>query len=158
VVTAAEMNTGLRDNLNFLHTFSGAQASKAAVQSIGTGALTVLVLDTESFDTDAFHDTVTNNSRMTIPTGFGGYYQIVASYGAASNATGWRQVGILLNAVTTLALSTISAFTGIACVQASVIAHLNAADYVEAQVWQSSGGALNTVVGTTFLELLRLGV
>lgn len=30
--------------------------------------------DTEDFDTDAFHDTVTNNDRIVIPSGGAGYY------------------------------------------------------------------------------------
>ena len=33
----------------------------------------------ESYDTDAFHDNTTNNSRITIPTGLGGTYMFEAN-------------------------------------------------------------------------------
>ncbi len=37
---------------------------------------TILPFNNEEFDTDAFHDNSTNNSRLTIPTGKGGKYLI----------------------------------------------------------------------------------
>jgi hypothetical protein len=37
-----------------------------------------LAFANENFDTDAFHDNSTNNSRITIPTGKGGKYLITA--------------------------------------------------------------------------------
>jgi hypothetical protein len=38
----------------------------------------ILAFANENFDTDAFHDNSTNNSRITIPTGKGGKYLITA--------------------------------------------------------------------------------
>jgi hypothetical protein len=38
----------------------------------------ILAFANENFDTDAFHDNATNNSRITIPTGKGGKYLITA--------------------------------------------------------------------------------
>lgn len=54
--------------------FIGAQAYNSATQSV-TGA-TVLTLDSEDFDSDAFHSTSSNTGRMTIPAGLGGKYRI----------------------------------------------------------------------------------
>lgn len=56
-------------------TFVGANASAAGVAwTYTSGTRVVLPLATENYDTDNFHSTSTNNSRMTIPTGKGGKY------------------------------------------------------------------------------------
>lgn len=52
---------------------------------------------TEVYDTDAFHDTTTNNPRITIPTGMGGKYRLTAQVPFAANATGQRIVGFTKN-------------------------------------------------------------
>ena len=48
-----------------------------------------LTFPTEGYDTDAFHDNSSNNTRITIPTGLGGYYQISGFViaGAVNNPT-----------------------------------------------------------------------
>lgn len=54
--------------------FQGALVSKTATQTnVGAVAFpgTALTWDTETYDTDDFHDNVTNNTRMTIPSGLG---------------------------------------------------------------------------------------
>jgi len=42
---------------------------------------------TESFDTNTFHDNSTNNSRITIPTGYGGKYLLDMSFGCDTAGT-----------------------------------------------------------------------
>jgi hypothetical protein len=57
--------------------YVGAQAAlSASGQSISytSGVETIISFNFENFDTDGFHSTVTNTSRMTIPTGKGGKY------------------------------------------------------------------------------------
>jgi hypothetical protein len=49
-----------------------AQATVAATPKI-------IALGTEQWDTNTFHDNTTNNSRLTIPTGYGGYYLLVGN-------------------------------------------------------------------------------
>lgn len=60
--------TGIRPNRTMAAQInkSGAQAN---VDFSGSGAN--VAFDAEVYDTDAFHDTVTNNSRITIPSGLG---------------------------------------------------------------------------------------
>jgi hypothetical protein len=58
--------------------------------SFTSGATTIISMPSESLDTDSFHSTSTNTSRITIPTGKGGKYQIggtlrLGSGGTASN-------------------------------------------------------------------------
>lgn len=56
--------------------FKGVYLTKSASQSIPITTYTAITWDTESFDTDAFHSTTTNTSRITIPSGLAGYYSI----------------------------------------------------------------------------------
>lgn len=76
VVTAAMLNTHLRDNLNWLHGHHGCLLFKSANQTVASGNNDVISWNSESYDTDALHDPVTNNSRITIPTGLDGYWAL----------------------------------------------------------------------------------
>lgn len=51
----------------------GAQATKSGDQTSfnASSGVAPLTFDSESFDTDAFHSTVTNTERLTIPSGLG---------------------------------------------------------------------------------------
>jgi hypothetical protein len=50
-----------------------------ADQTITNATLTAINFNSERFDTDAFHDNSTNNTRLTIPSGKGGKYVAGAS-------------------------------------------------------------------------------
>lgn len=76
-VTAAQQNTYVRDNMLWLRAFHGCRLYKSATQQVLTGNTDVITFNTEDFDTDGFHDNATNNSRITIPTGFDGYWHFV---------------------------------------------------------------------------------
>lgn len=57
--------------------FSGARVTKAADQTAADyTTATVIAWDAEVFDTDGYHDNVTNNSRLTVPSA--GYYEVTA--------------------------------------------------------------------------------
>ena len=56
----------------------GATAFTSTTQNTTQNVYTVISLDSEAFDTDALHSTSTNTSRLTIPTGKGGYWLINA--------------------------------------------------------------------------------
>jgi hypothetical protein len=55
-------------------TFVGCSAFHSTTFTVNGYANTVVPLNSENFDTDAFHSTSTNNSRMTIPSGKAGKY------------------------------------------------------------------------------------
>jgi hypothetical protein len=73
--TASQFNTHIRDNENFLRAHHGCLVYKSAVQTVAAGNTDVLTWNTETYDTDVIHDTVTNNSRLIVPTGFDGYWE-----------------------------------------------------------------------------------
>lgn len=48
----------------------GAMVRKTDWQNIVTGARRIITWDVEDYDTDAIHDNVVNNSRLTVPAGY----------------------------------------------------------------------------------------
>ena len=130
----------------------------SAVQSIPNTTLTAHTFNSERWDTDSIHSTVSNTSRLTAVTS--GLYDINGTIEFASNAIGHRQIAIKLNNITfisshtTNALSTLSTNLAI-----STIYQLAAGDYVELFVAQTSGGPLNTsVVGNSSPEFMMTRV
>jgi hypothetical protein len=75
-VTAAKLNTDLRDNFNFYKAPPLARLRKSGNQSIPAGAITAVTWDQEILDRDAGHSTTTNTSRYTAQTA--GYYHLRA--------------------------------------------------------------------------------
>lgn len=120
----------------------GAQAYHDANQSIANATDIVLALNQERKDTDGYHDTVTNNSRMTIPTGQGGSYIIDGGVRWDFNNTGQRLAAILLNGVVIKGISYAPASNN-SHISITTLYDLAAGDYVELRVFQDSGGALN---------------
>ena len=101
---------------------------------------------TETFDTDGYHSTVTNTNRITIPSGKSGYFLVSARTAFAANTTGTRVNWIIKNGTTEIS----TVFVGAAVadntsVVTSAIVSLVAGDYITLNVYQTSGGNLNTV-------------
>jgi hypothetical protein len=115
-------------------------------QSITTSTVTVVGWNTEGSDDDAMHDNVTNNSRLTIPASCGGWWIWAVCIPWAANATGAREVGLRVNGGSGIAIDRNSPGAAVGHYNQGIgifPTALNAGDYVEAQVWQSSGGSLN---------------
>lgn len=116
--------------------------------SVPTATATILAWPTESWDTDAFHSTVTNTSRITIPAGCAGRYLIAAamkfSGSIGSNPPDMR---LYKNGSLFRTISAFSAF-GAGPYSGSVIVDAAVADYFEIAALQSSGGTL-TMSGDT---------
>jgi hypothetical protein len=147
VLTASEMNTYVRDNTlalvgsNPIIVPSCRVYNNAAI-SIGNNSVQVLTFNSERWDTDEIHSTVTNTGRLTCQTA--GLYNIFGHVQFAANTTGIRSVLIRLNGSTYLA-SQLNHQSSAAVAELSVntIYSLSASDYVELMVYQNSGGALN---------------
>lgn len=136
------------------------RSSGAGIQSIPNNTWTSILLDTESFDSSAFHSTVSQTSRMTVPAGKGGKYIVIDRTEFASNATGRRMFGIAVNGTIVASVEATPA-AALNLVQPCVeILSLAPGDYVESQVLQSSGAALNADGGfaVTSLSLVLIGV
>jgi hypothetical protein len=119
----------------------GARVYHSVDQSIPDITATYLAFDSERYDTDTIHDTTTNNSRLTCQTA--GKYIIVFQATFAANATGKRHFWIRLNGTTNIAYNKqgLDSDNEI-MVPVVTIYDLAVGDYVEAGVYQNSGGSL----------------
>jgi hypothetical protein len=128
-------------------TFVGANATKTADQSLSNATITSISFDgTDIVDTNGFHDPSTNNTRMTIPTGYAGKYEVTAQLQWSQNTSGGREVYFRKNGSTDLQVIQAAA-SGSTNMTISGIYTLAVADYIEVRGYQSSGGSL-AVQGT----------
>lgn len=85
VLTAAYWNTQVRDNLNSIFP-TGAQPAVGLVFTTGTAYTNgnAVPFTSEDYDTNSFHSTVSNTTRITIPSGLAGTYlfegSVMANY------------------------------------------------------------------------------
>jgi len=115
---------------------------KAAAQSIPDVTVTTLTFDTERYDSDSMHSTSSNTGRMTINTA--GVYLIHLTGYFASNATGFRNAYLLVNGAGPYIMENKNAVNGdVTLINFSAELDLAVNDYVEVQLYQNSGGALN---------------
>ena len=145
LVTAALMNTHVRDNLLALYnSMPAARVYHNANQNVGLGAVLYLAFDSERFDNDTIHDVVVNNSRLTATTA--GKYAIFGSVHWALGAGVDSAIVIRYNGVNPLAAQGISGMSA-TCVDIAVatLYDMAATDYVELGATHSFAGGLNVL-------------
>lgn len=143
-------------------TFVGCAVKKiTTAQTLSNATFTAITFNSEDFDTDAFHDNATNNSRITIPTGKGGYYLLTGQISYKDSATGIRGVRIYKNGTylaspSLMAGASASSYT---VVNFSQIVSSVATDYFEIYGYQTSGGNLDVQpdAGYTIYQAQYLG-
>lgn len=135
------------EKANAASAFVGAKAYNDAVQSIPNNTDTALTLNSEEYDTDTIHDTATNTSRATVPTGKGGKWRIHYHTAASTaSATGIRVAFLRKNGTTRIRGSNARVVGSTAVnvtLEGGADIDLLATDYVEVIVFQNSGGALD---------------
>lgn len=78
-LTAAQMNA-IRDNMTAAQNPATVQCYQATTgQSIPASVATAVTFNTNLYDPYTMHSTVTNTSRLTIPTGWGGKWRFNAA-------------------------------------------------------------------------------
>jgi hypothetical protein len=149
----ASWGTTVRDNLEFFARRPGCKVLRSANQSIPNGTWTsVAFTAADAFDTDAFHDTSTDPEQIVIPTGLGGWYQLIAVAQFAANATGNRAIRARVNGSLIYggdavdAAQFAGALTAVNLVEEVLLA---AGDVLEIQVYHQAGSALNLVAGAS---------
>jgi hypothetical protein len=127
-------------------TFSGCLLTRTSDLSVTNSTDTVIPWQAETFDTDGFHSTVTNTSRVTIPTGKAGYYLFTFSgfydNGTIANSDRirfWKNGTAVLSVQETAQLQ-----KGMVL---STIMNLAVGDYVEAVAFQNTGGTTTIYSG-----------
>lgn len=130
----------------------GAKVRHDATQSVNNATVTPINWNTEEWDTDAFHDTVTNNTRITIPSGKGGKYYFIAWLSYVSNSSGSRQVIIRKNGSIFVAQAIAQAVNGDATTMVAFTElEVSAGDYFEVCAYQTSGGSLTVSTNLAFV-------
>lgn len=141
--TAPEWNTYVRGNLTFLGRPPAARVYRSTAQSIADNTDTFISFTAERYDTDNMWDPGIPE-RLTINTP--GVYAIAGTAGFASNATGRRLAGIVLNAATGIGINTAPAVTGAThSLTVTTIYKLAIGDYIRMDVLQNSGAPLNVL-------------
>lgn len=147
------------DNLPAGGYTEGARVFHSLDQSIPNATHTMLSFNTEIFDTDSIHDNVTNNSRLTCKTA--GKYIIGCAVRWTERNTGFRWLGVRLNGTSWIVIKQRSAEADQRHYEILVTLYsLAVSDYVELDVYQNSGGALDcdtAVPQTPMFWIQRIG-
>lgn len=126
-----------------------------ANQSITDNTNTILSLNT----TRRANNITVGTDKLTVIEA--GWYSIAAGVEFASNATGYRHANLKLNGTTYLAGVLHPAANGVPTqLSVSTLYYLAAADFVQIEVAQNSGGALNVLASTNYspeLSMVKLG-
>jgi hypothetical protein len=145
LVTSANFNTHLRDNLAWLASdHPRCIVSRSTGQTIGSGAIGPITLDdADTVDVGDMHNPGVNPTRVTIPSGGGGFYHFSGTAEWTASASGRRHLLVRKNGSTTIwsgqftappASLWLSDVTG--------NAQLVAGDYIELCGSQDSGSTL----------------
>jgi hypothetical protein len=125
------------------------RAYNSADISIANATLTALTFDSERYDTDSMHSTVSNTGRITFTTA--GVYNLTFNGVFASNATGYRVASFRLNGTTYIGYFSQMAVSGDSTyLNVTTQYKFAAGDYIEVVVYQTSGGALNIQVAANY--------
>lgn len=141
-------------------TFAGCRVLLTANQSIANATDVAITFTDETYDTDAYHSNTTNTSRLTVPSGKAGYYQINANVTWAAAANGIRDFNIYKNGVRANYFTFNPQSSNSQSFQLSTILYGAVGDYFEVYVFQNSGGALNVQspgTGATSFSIGYLG-
>jgi len=142
-------------------TFVGVQVTKTANTSVGAGANVQIPWDSEAFDTNGFHDNSTNNARLTVPSGQGGYYTVYFAMQWASSVTVARRIvaiykngnsstGTFINNFETSSVNFPS------CAM-SFTMNLSAGDWIEIDAYQGTASALDFRSSNAIFGMEKIG-
>jgi len=113
----------------------------SAAQAIATGTNTPLAFNSERYDTDSMHDTVTNNTRITFNTA--GLYVVGGNVEFEPALGSYMQIGIRLNAANSIAWALITPTNVINKLNVSAVYKFAVGDRIELMVEHSHGSNRN---------------
>lgn len=126
-----------------------------AAQTINNTTTTALQFDNETEDVGGIHDNAVNNTRMTAPAGGAGVWEFGVNAEVAANATGRRELSLRVNG--SVFIASVSdpspSGTNVSRLHLTTFYRLAVGDYVEAVLWQNSGGGLNISVANEYTPI-----
>ena len=137
-------------------TFAGCNLYITTNVSVANSTWVKIPWDAENFDTDAYHSTSTNNTRITIPSGKGGYYQVNVSTQWSTFNEAIVRIGLYKNnsLITQNSSTKTTSFRGFYTY--SHIFSLAATDYLEIAVNHEGSGGSQNLKGNDFSELATM--
>ncbi len=138
--------------------FVGVKVTKSADQTIASATEAQITWNQEEFDTNGFHDNSTNNSRLTVPSGQGGYYRIYSEMQWANTASTARKItAVYLNgAVTQIATFETGSIGFPSCI-ISFTYNLSAGDYIQLYAYNGTAGNLDFRSSLAFFGMEKIG-
>jgi hypothetical protein len=150
--------TGLKFAAPAAATFVGCSIKNTGSQTLSNNTDVALAFNAETYDTDAFHDTVSNNSRITIPSGLGGYYMFNCAVGFQNSTTGNRRLQLFKNGVTTSPEGyAITKPPGLTSIAYSVVLAAAASDYFQLIAFQDNGSDIVAEQQGTSFQAIKVG-
>lgn len=135
----------------------GAAVYHNTTQAVAAATEVALNMNSERRDTLGFHDTVTNNTRLTIPAGYAGWYSISGNGAFAANATGtYRQLYVKLNGSTTIAVVLDAPGSSNFILNVSTLYYLAAGDYVELFMNHDASASINSLSAANYVPEFRI--
>lgn len=137
------------------------RVGRSSTFSVANSTATTVDFNSETYDTNSYHDNATNPSRLTVPSGLGGLYYIEA-------ATSWVAVNVS-GFYATLAID--HSVAGVIATdrrlwaatvnfethgRASTVYNIAATEFVTVSVFQNTGASRNLNTETSFY-MVRLG-
>ncbi len=142
----------------FTPNFYGARVYRSTAQSIPNAAWTAISFDAEDYDDNTWHDLVNNPTRITF--NFTGRVLITAGYGVGTTTNASYGARILKNGSSAEVRDFRQFASGSAEVYGitlSTIINVTNGDYIELQVYQNTGVAVNCSTGAnTHLSAQRI--
>jgi hypothetical protein len=123
--------------------FVGCNLTRDSGLSVNNAVSTAIGWNLEFFDTNSFHDNSTNNTRITIPSGYAGKYLFTYQLRWSSNSTGFRSAVVYINGAAGTTIGRENNFGNQAVItNGSFMLNLSVGDYVELYGYQNSGSTL----------------
>jgi hypothetical protein len=135
--------------------FAGAYVTNSTNTTVSNNTLTTLAFNQETYDTNAFHDNSTNNSRLTIPSGKAGYYLVTAQGQWDVNATARRELILYKNGSAIGGQEVTASSSAYPSHSFNLPLSLAVGDYLEIKCYQGSGG--NLIFYTQQFQVSYLG-
>jgi hypothetical protein len=132
------------------------RARRGSSQSVSHNTSTVIIFDTEEWDTDSAYDN--SNGRFTVPSGEGGKYLFAVNLRFNQATSNRNAVDLLINGSSSGTTAFESTGNQYSSTGGTVTYNLSAGDYVEAHYYQSSGGTIEVRNESFFTGFKLIGV
>lgn len=153
----------INSNFSELYTFRGALVKQTVGQALNNhSSIEIINFNAEEYDTDSFHDNVTNNSRLTIPAGVS-KVRLIGAIGFSAVFSANAKVRISKNGVAgVIGLCSedfpSGGYTNPHYCIGSAVVEVVEGDYFELTIYKSANGTTDTNYTWFAIEVVEAGL